>query len=156
MGAETLIVDFVNFPGGYYTLEREDKGEIKSLYKLYMECEDLTEWSFADKYLLGWEHWEKLLGNAKVLKQVELWRRDLEQKLKSRAFQEIMLEAQEGGKNAFEANKILLNGKWKEQIKVDTSKRGRPSKAEIDSKTQAILDQNKSLEETYKRLGLDS
>ncbi len=160
-GAEGIFQEYSQYREGYrpndpvYTLSREDT-DLPSLYKLYMATEDLTEWEFADKYLAGWEHWELLQNNQKFRKVLDGWRKDLEQKLKSRAFKEIQLIAQEGGKNSFEANKLLLTGKWKEVIaNVGTNPRGRPSKKEIDALAQEELEASKSIKDDLKRLGID-
>jgi hypothetical protein len=160
-----LFIDFATDDQGrkdavytlkYYDLEQDGKIYF-SLYQLFMAQEDLTEWEFANKHLLGWDHWERLSALKAIKDYVEIWRRDLEQKIKSRAFKVIMQEAEEAGKNAFEANKLLLTGKWKELAKsVTESKRGRPSKAEVEGRAQEELNTHKALMEDMKRLGLDS
>lgn len=150
---DLFIEDNPTGPYTYAPLDSQD-GAI-SLYRLFMEEEDLTEWSFANKHLLGWDHWEKL-QNVRLLRPiVESWRRDLEQKLKSRAFKEIQLIASEGGKNSFEANKIILNGKWKELVQSVAASRGRPGKQEVDKKLQEELDLHKQVNEDLKRMGLN-
>lgn len=162
-GVDSLIVDYAQYRDKssppVYTIGREDWVEenvtYPSLYKLYMACEDLTEWEFADKNLSGWEHWELLQNNQKFQKVLDGWRKDLEQKLKSRAFREIQLVASEGGKNSFEANKLLLTGKWKEAVERQVPTRGRPSKKEVDSKLQEEYEATKSIREDLKRLGID-
>lgn len=142
----------------YQDIERDGKTYI-SLYRLYITAEDLTEWEFAAEHLLGWDHWERLSSLSAFKEHVEVWRRDLEQKIKSRAFKAILQEADEAGKNAFEANKLLLNGKWKELANKavgERPQRGRPSKVEIEGRTQEELSAHKTLIEDMKRLGLDS
>lgn len=158
-GVDSLFIDYAQWKEPstppVYTLQRED-GEYPSLYKLYMSTEDLTEWDFADKYLAGWEHWELLQNNQKFQKVLAGWRKDLEQKLKSRAFKTIQLIAEEGGKNSFEANKLLLTGKWKETISnVGVNPRGRPSKKEVDALAQEEFEASKSIRDDLKRLGID-
>ena len=145
-----------------YTLNREDVTinsiVYPSLYKLYMSCEDLTEWEFADKYLAGWEHLEKLQTNKKFVPILDSWRKDLEQKLKSRAFRAIQLIAEEGGKNSFEANKLILTGKWKEIVNSTVTSspgRGRPSKRELDKLANEEYEASKSIREDLKRLGIE-
>lgn len=141
-------------PTGPYTYAPLDtKAGAISLYRLYMESEDLTEWSFANTHLLGWDHWEKISNLKQVRPLVEIWRKDLEQKIKSRAFKLIQQEADEGGKNSFEANKILLNGKWKEVVQ-SSNQRGRPSKQLVDQKAQEELDATMRVNDDLKRLGL--
>lgn len=157
-GAESLFIDFSQYRDTVtppvYTLQKED-GELPSLYKLYMECEDLTEWEFANKHLAGWDHFEVLLTSSKFVKHLDKWRRDLEQKLKSKAFKALQLIAEEGGKNSFEANKLILNGKWKEATETIKAPRGRPSKRELDKIANEEHEATKSIREDLKRLGID-
>lgn len=156
-GAEGLFVEWATRREDtrpVYTLAKED-GELPSLYKLYMSCEDLTEWEFADKYLAGWDHLEYLQQNLKFIKILDSWRKDLEQKLKSRAFRAIQLIAEEGGKNSFEANKLLLTGKWKEVVEKAGNARGRPSKRELDKIANEEYESTKSIRDDLKRLGID-
>lgn len=120
-----------------YTFADEDKeykGKVyPSLRRLYLETADPTEYEFATKYLWGWEHWQRILGNKVLLKEVERWREELEVKLRSRGVK-AALALTEG---SFNAAKWAADGGW-------NIKRGRPSKAE---KERARKMREKALEE---------
>lgn len=122
-----------------------------SLYRLYLACEDLTEYSFATKYLDGWEHWE-ILSNCTWMKPlVARWRKELQLLLKSKALFRLMNEAQSSSKNAFQANKFIV-----EKGYVDAeakSKVGRPSKEEISRQAQLLHDADRASQEDLIRIG---
>lgn len=107
-----------------YSLSDEDKtyeGKIyPSLRRLYLECMDPTEYEFANKYLWGWEHWQRLCANKSLNEEFEKWREELEVKLRAMAVKDV-LRLSLGN---FSAAKWVADGKWKEQ------KVGRPSKEE--------------------------
>ena len=56
-----------------------------SLKKLYLEEGDVTEYQFANKYLLGWEHWKKITENLAIFKHIRSWREELELRIRSEA-----------------------------------------------------------------------
>jgi len=120
-----------------YTFADEDKeykGKVyPSLRRLYLETADPTEYEFATKYLWGWEHWQRILGNKVLLKEVERWREELEVKLRSRGVKAV-LSLTEG---SFNAAKWAADGGW-------NIKRGRPSKAEKERERKM---REKALEE---------
>jgi hypothetical protein len=114
--------DFVQF-----TLDDEDKvvdgKTLISLKKLYLEEEDVTEYIFATKYLIGWKHWNKLNGNKFLREHFDEWREELAMKLEGHAIQKIMDSAYED--ENFAAQKWLAERGWTKR------KAGRPSKEEI-------------------------
>lgn len=107
-----------------YSLSDEDKlydGKVyPSLRRLYLNCMDPTEYEFANKYLWGWEHWQRLCANKSLMEEFEKWRDELEVKLRGQAVRQILAS----GIDNFSAAKWAADGKWKEQ------KVGRPSKEE--------------------------
>lgn len=110
-----------------YTLKEFDyeyKGSLyPSLKKLYLKEEDPTEYVFAEKHLLGWQHWKRLCDNKVIRKHVDEWREELELKIRSQAIRDMMgLCASENGN--FSAAKFLADRGW------DKRGAGRPSKAE--------------------------
>lgn len=110
-----------------YTLKEYDypyKGKhYPSLKKLYLQEEDPTEYAFAEKHLLGWQHWKKLQGNAQIMRHIQEWREELELKIRSQAIRDMMnLCASESGN--FSAAKFLADRGW------DKKAVGRPSKSD--------------------------
>lgn len=107
-----------------YTLSDEDKeykGKVyPSLRRLYLEMMDPTEYSFATKYLWGWNHWQRIVANNLMTEQIEEWREELEVKLRALAIASIVKSSYD----SYNAATWVADGKWK-------TKRGRPSKAEL-------------------------
>lgn len=136
-----------------YTLKNEDHLGYTSLYRLYMECEDLTEWSFAIAYMDSWEHWEKLCECEWFKPYLNRWRKELQLKLASDALKTMVHIAAGSSREAYGANKYILdNGYFKKTPKEDT--RGRPSKEEVKGKLKEESEFNKELQEDMKRLDI--
>lgn len=95
-----------------------------SLKKLFLECDDPTEYEFAKKYLLGWKHWVRMNENVILKKEFDVWREEFEIKLRSEAIKSIIDMTAEGSN--FQAAKWLADRGW------DKRGAGRPSKAEFD------------------------
>jgi hypothetical protein len=111
-----------------YTLKEEDFTYEKngvtypSLKRLYLEMEDLVEYDFANTYLLGWQHWQRMNSNVVLSKHFEEWREELEISVRSQAVRDIIqMSADEKG---FQAAKWLADRGW------DKRAAGRPSKQE--------------------------
>lgn len=100
----------------------EDGRVLISLYRVYMEMEDISEYDFANKYFESWHHWYRLSCKAAMQKYVRKWRAELQTKLKAKALKKIMDLAETEGYKSFEANKYLLEEKWRDA----PAKRGRP------------------------------
>jgi len=113
-----------------YTLKEYDyhyKGKhYHSLKKLYLAEEDPTEYSFAEKHLLGWQHWKRLCENKVLSKHIEEWREELELKIRSQAVRDMMnMCASENGN--YSAAKFLADRGW------DKRAAGRPSKKDKEA-----------------------
>ena len=124
----------VNYePNATFTLKDNDhewNGVVyPSLKRLYIEFEDPTEYDFANTYLLGWKHWQKLIGNKMLLNHVQEWREELEFKLRAKGVKNMMLSAAGGN---YQASKWLVDRGW------DVRGAGRPSKAEIEGQKALI------------------
>lgn len=136
-----------------YTLKRVDHEGYPSLYRLYMETADPTEYKFAVAHLGGWDHWLELVQADWFKPFVEAWRGELLARLQSEALAAIKSVAEtKDNPNSYHANKYLLEAFGKP---VDAKKRGRPSKgSDLDEKThqRAILGE---IAEDAKRLGLN-
>lgn len=102
---------------------KEYKGVIYfSLKKLYIEEGDVTEYSFAKKYLSGWKHWKKLQGNKQILAHIKEWREELMLSIKSDAIKSIIDCSMND--TGFQASKWLAENGWEKRGP------GRPSKLE--------------------------
>jgi hypothetical protein len=122
-----------------YTLKDEDyeyQGKTYySLKQLYLAYEDVIEYDFANKYLLGWQHWQRICRNKMFTKHVEEWREELELKMRAQAFKDIVDLS--SGDKGFQAAKWIADKGW------DKRTAGRPSNADIEKETkmQARIDE---------------
>lgn len=132
-----------------YTLKDEDWEGYPSLYRLYMETGDVTEYLFADTYLDNWSHWEKLCRCTWFKEHITRWRKELSLKKTAEVLQYIEAEAKDpSSKNRFQAAKIVLD-----MSKTgDNSKRGRPSAEEIQGALKEDMEEEKRLQDDYNRL----
>lgn len=115
-----------------YTLKDDDheyEGNIyPSLKKLYLAHEDPTEYDFACTYLLGWQHWQRIVRNRVFSKTIEEWREELELKVRSQAVREILIQS--ASDKGFQAAKWIADKGW------DKRTAGRPSNADIERETK--------------------
>jgi hypothetical protein len=129
-----------------YTLKDEDHKGFPSLYRLYMETGDPTEYEFAVTHLDGWSHWEALTACTWFKPYVERWRRELAIKLKSQALAKVREMAKEG-KDVFAANKFLLDKGWEEK-----PGKGRPNKEQIKKAADEIAQHEKRVSQDFERI----
>ena len=115
-----------------YTLKDDDheyEGKVyPSLKKLYLAHEDPTEYDFACTYLLGWQHWQRIVRNRVFSKTIEEWREELELKVRSQAVREILIQS--ASDKGFQAAKWIADKGW------DKRTAGRPSNADIERETK--------------------
>lgn len=136
-----------------YTLKDVDHEGFPSLYRLYMELDDPTEWEVANQLMDGWEHWENLCTCTWFKPIVERWRKEVELRMKSKALHRIRSEAKTASKEAFAANKYILEKGW-EPKESSKSGRGRPTKDEIKRAADDLAKASNQLSDDYLRLGL--
>lgn len=112
-----------------YTLKEDDyeyKGKVyPSIKRLYLEEEDLTEYSFAKKYFYSWKHWERIKANVQIRNYIDDWSSELEIKIRSQSIRGIVDMTAEGSQS-FQAAKWLADRGWEKRTP------GRPSKADRD------------------------
>jgi len=121
-----------------------------SLRRLFVETGDPTEYSFALKYLDGWEHWKAICAQGWFAPYLAEWREDLEVSLKSRALARIQQKALKQDKDALQADKILLTGGWKDPSEKSTV--GRPTKARIKEEAQKIFKEKSVYDDDFNRI----
>lgn len=133
-----------------YTLDDEDKDyngiTYPSLKKLYLNHEDPIEYDFANTYLLGWKHWQRLNANKVLRGHFEEWREELELKLRSQGVQDVINLIAED--KSFQAAKWLADKGW------DKRPAGRPSKAEIEKEKAMQARINNEFADDVARLSL--
>lgn len=133
-----------------YTLKERDHAGFPSLYLAYMSANDPTEYSFATTYLDGWTHWERLLKAGWFKGYVDAWRKELELRLRSEALIRIRASASSESKEAFQANKYLLNGQWKSR--PEKRRAGAPSKQEIREAANDAFSDHQTLQADLERI----
>lgn len=131
------------------TLNEADKDGYISARRIYLECNDVTEYAFAMRLLGSWSHWKKMQNTAKLKPYIKEWREELEAKLRSEAVAKVIEVSQSDSTSAVGAARYIADKGWD-----ITSKRGRPSKDEVEreKKTQAKIKNTVSAD--LKRLGL--
>lgn len=137
----------------HYTLGPEDDGKYASLRRLYLEIADPTEYQFARECLGGWDHHKAMLANCKWYREyIEEWRKELEVQLASENIKRVRKLAATVGPAQFSSVKYLIEKGWK--LKVDTPKRGRPSKEEVQGHLVQTAKQAQQLEDDAERIGV--
>jgi len=133
-----------------WSLKDEDsQGILPSLKKLYIECEDPTEYEFAMQAFGSWNHWIKIKSSAAIKTFIEDWPIELEVSLRSKGIRLVAQEAIDG-KSKFHAAKFLAEGQWKKS----DNKRGRPSKEELHRELKIAAKLESEIGEDAARLGL--
>jgi hypothetical protein len=105
-----------------YTLKDHDHGAFRSLYLLYLDVSDPTEYRFARQHLDGWRHWQVLQECTWLKPYIERWRAELAVKIQSESIQKIREIASATGRDALSACKTLL------ELSNKRARVGRPNK----------------------------
>ena len=100
--------------------------------KLYLECDDITGYTFATKYLGGWKHWLTLHTSPKVKPLIAEWEEELEVRIRSQNLNRIntLAESDKG----YQAAKFLVDGGWKKKTAGRTTKEAIKKEARVQSK----------------------
>lgn len=131
-----------------YTLKDWDHEGYPSLYRLYMELEDVLEYEFANLYLDSWTHWETLCNCTWFKKTVTRWRKELELKLRSKALRQLRTDAaDEESKTMNSSNRYLLERGW-----VDKPTKGRPSKEDVKKAAKEKAEESQALQNDLLRI----
>ena len=109
-----------------YTLKGDPK--FIDLHDLYMETMDPTEYSFALRAFGSWEHFQHLASLQWFQYYLKSWRTELEVKMRSEGIRQLTNAAKEGTRG-ISAAKYLADRGWE-------TKRGRPSKDEVEKERQ--------------------
>lgn len=131
-----------------YTLRDYDNNGLPSLYRLYMELEDQTEWDFAQEYMDGWDHWETLCSCEWFKPHISRWRKELDLKLTAARLKAIIEDAKSASKTSFQSNRYLIEKGW---LPKD-SPRGRPSKQEIKNELDKRASEASRLSDDLSRI----
>jgi hypothetical protein len=130
--------DFIKVPGS--------REKLPSLKALYLEMSDPTEYAFAIEAFGTWAQWLKIKNNKEIKKHLEDWPIELELKLRSEGIRQAVASAQGGN---FQAAKFLAKKDWDA-----ASKRGRPSKEDIERETKIAAKLHAEVGDDAARIGL--
>ena len=134
-----------------YTLKEADHLGYPSLYRLYMEANDPTEYNFAVSHLYSWSHWEALSQCTWFRPYLDAWRRELETKIRAESLVQIRATAKEATPTGFQANKYLLESPWKAVGEFKRG-RGRPTKADIQKAASDLARASQEHTEDFTRV----
>lgn len=138
-----------------YTLKEDHSHGYPSLYKLYMEMADPTEYLFAQEAFGSWEHWLEILGGdidgpfpAWIREYIMKWRKELEIKLRAEGIRSLRTHA----KTKPAAALYFADG----QFSVHNIKRGRGRPKKEDTEQQLLMEKlaAKELDEDMSRLDI--
>jgi hypothetical protein len=127
-----------------YTLKDVDHQGYPSLYRLYMETDDPTEYLFATTHLDGWEHWQMLCECAWFKPYIARWRQELDLRTRAKYLKGVKLAAANGGKDSLAAMKYLIERGWEDK-KTKTKIDKEAVKALADKETDTIAQQAERL-----------
>ncbi len=130
-------------------IDWEHKGVLlPSLHRLYMECNDPTEYKVAMEVFGSWKCWQKQLGNPTIMAYIKDWREELEVELRSKALNALIETSQTEGSRGTAAAKYLADKGWLKR------KAGAPSKEEKEGELKNQTEIGKRTAEDFARLGL--
>lgn len=131
-----------------YDLQKEDK-LYPSLKKIYLTYDHIPgfEYEFALDVFGSWEHWQKLANSQGLKDLIQEWRDELDIRIKAQSLKAMMLAARDNDAKGVNAAKYLAE-------KGYSSKRGRPSKEEVEREKRIQAGANKELTEDMERIGL--
>lgn len=134
-----------------FTLKNEDHLGYPSLYRLYMEADDPTEYEFAIRNLGGWDHWKRLQSSPWFKPYLSAWRQELETRLRARALRNLRdVSNNPDAREYAQVNKFLVGQGWKEG--GPKRRAGQPSKDEVKAELQRLATISNNLDEDFDRI----
>lgn len=109
--------------------------------RIYVEIADPTDYQAARVLIGNWDHWEALAANPRFKEHLELWRKEVEVKLRSEAIEHLRKQAR--------TDKGTAAAKWLAERGEAPAKRGRPVKGAPEEP-----DHRSAIRDDAKRLGL--
>lgn len=154
-----LFYEFCAETGNYdyaiYTIQEEDRfvegKRFQSAYRLFLETDDPTGYTFSNLYLGSWYHYEQLMKAPWFRTIIDKATKELEIKTKSKALLSIVREANDrNSKSSFQASRYLLEKGWVE--KNENKQVGRPSKEAILAEANKMFIEKNEVEDDFLRL----
>lgn len=123
----------------------------RSMKRIYLEMEDVTEYEFAMYTLGSFTHWETLCKSPWFKEHIDQWRKELNLKLKAKAMKSIIQSATTSENLSFQAMKYLADNQYLDK----GSKRGRPSKEDIKAELKKEAEASRVFRDDAERIGLN-
>lgn len=130
-----------------FTLHQEIEGYTCARTSFLQEA-DPTGYRWAVKYLDGWQHWLRLMDVSWFKEAVSLWLSELEAKVSQESLLKIKEIAKGSSPAAFQAAKYLAT----QEYKKTSSRRGRPSKTEIETRLREATQTSSEDEADFQRM----
>lgn len=138
----------MGWPQAPYTLMHDREGYICAR-KTFVEEGDPTGYKWAMKYLNeDYQHWQALMRTTWFPPYVEIWKEELEAKLRAEAITRIREISLEGGPSSLPAARFLAT------LDKELRRPGRPSKQEIDKELKRNISALSMEKEDAERIGL--
>jgi len=131
-----------------YDLEKPE-GIYPSLKKMYLAYDHVPgfEYDFAMDIFGSWDHWTKLCKISQLRGEIQEWRDELDIRLKAINLKAMMVAARDNDAKGVSAAKYLAE-------KGYVSKKGRPSKEEVERERKIQAGASAELESDMARIGL--
>lgn len=134
-----------------YTLKDDDYQGLPSFYRLYLETNDITEYTQATTLLDGVEHWDMLCEGEWFQPYLNKMRRALNLKLKAEAVSMLRQDALSESKTSHAALKFLVQSGY-DSSGPERRRAGRPSKAEIARAAAEVNEKSQSIDDDFDRV----
>lgn len=122
--------------------------QLYSIYLLYLEEEDVTEYEFACKYFNDYTHWVRLTKCNWFKPFLTEMREALMLKLKARALRGIAhIAGDSSSKSQLQALRYMADKGY-----IDKATKGRPSKEAVAEEAKLLADERQRLEEEFERI----
>jgi hypothetical protein len=131
--------------GPYYTIKDQHYKGYYSAKRVYMDCQDPTEYLPGMLLLGSHTHFQYLAGLSFMRDVIKQWREELETKLRSRGMQTIVKIATNKDGMGFAAAKWLVDRGW-----LDV--KGRPSKKKIEEEAKKLQSLHSEVDEDISRM----
>jgi len=122
-----------------------------SLKKIYLSYDHVPkyEYEFATDVFGSWDHWNKLANDTlpAIKDEIKSWREELDIKLKALGLKALIHASRDNDAKGVQASKYLAEKGYE-------TKRGRPSKEEIERERKIQAGARKELETDMERIGL--
>ena len=155
---ESLFVEMNRHEHKYpsiYSIKDDGNGDYPSLYRLFLDEMDPTEYGFAEKYLGGWQHWEHLQSLEWFKPIVDRWRAELAKRIQhhlATEAQKIVADPNSSQSAKLRAMKFIAAAEY--EPPPHSGGKGRPSKEEVKGELKRMAKTISDFDTDFERLGL--